>query len=268
MQYDPIKRRMGGFFKKSPFLRKAFYFLLDLLLLRTWHVHKELRKWKRNKGNNVNILDAGCGFGQYTWYLSRMNASWKVKGLDVKEEEIKECSEFFHQQKRNNVSFEVADLTCLNDIENYDLVISVDVMEHIEEDVKVFANFYNALKNGGMLLVSTPSDQGGSDVHEMDDKSFIEEHVRDGYNMRDLEEKLKRVGFSHVNIKYQYGTSGKISWKLSMKYPVLMLGWSKWMIILLPFYYLIVYPFCFILNCLDVWTSHTRGTGLIAKAWK
>ena len=46
MQYDPVKRSLGNVFNRSPFLRKVFYGLLDLLLLRAWHVHKELRKWK------------------------------------------------------------------------------------------------------------------------------------------------------------------------------------------------------------------------------
>jgi len=36
----------------------------------------------------------------------------------------------------------------------------------------------------------------------------------------------------------------------------------------LPFYYLVVYPFCFILNYIDSHTGHMTGTGLIAKAWK
>ena len=268
MQYDPIKQRLGGFFKKSPFLRKFFYFLLDLLLLRTWHVHRELHKWRKKKGDDVSILDAGCGFGQYTWHLSRLNQNWHIKGVDVKEEEVEECRNFFKKQNAPDVSFEVLDLTQLADVEKYDLILSVDVMEHIEEDEKVFANFYRALGAGGMLLISTPSDQGGSDVHEISDTSFIEEHVRDGYNMRDLEEKLKNAGFSHVNIRYQYGTPGKISWRLSMKYPVVMLGFSKWLILILPFYYLLFYPLCFVLNYLDVVMSHSRGTGLIAKAWK
>ena len=44
MQYDPIKRSLGKVFNKNPFLRKLFYQLLDLLLLRAWHIRKELRK--------------------------------------------------------------------------------------------------------------------------------------------------------------------------------------------------------------------------------
>jgi len=44
MQYDPIKRSLGNVFNKSPFLRKTFYRLLDLLLLRAWHIHKETER--------------------------------------------------------------------------------------------------------------------------------------------------------------------------------------------------------------------------------
>jgi hypothetical protein len=40
MQYDPIKKTLGTVFNKTPFLRILFYRLLDLLLLRTWHVKK------------------------------------------------------------------------------------------------------------------------------------------------------------------------------------------------------------------------------------
>ncbi|TVQ95136.1 MAG: methyltransferase type 11, partial [Bacteroidetes bacterium] len=42
MQYDPIKASLGRFFNRSIFFRKVFYKLLDLLLLRAWHVHSEL----------------------------------------------------------------------------------------------------------------------------------------------------------------------------------------------------------------------------------
>ena len=49
---------------------------------------------------------------------------------------------------------------------SFDLALSVDVMEHIVEDVEVFRNIHTSLKDGGMLLISTPSDQGGSDVHD------------------------------------------------------------------------------------------------------
>ena len=54
MQYDPIKRVLGETFNKTPFLRRLFYNLLDLLLLRTWHVHKELKAWANGKKNEAD----------------------------------------------------------------------------------------------------------------------------------------------------------------------------------------------------------------------
>jgi SAM-dependent methyltransferase len=268
MHYDPIKRSVGSVFNKSPFLRKLFYHLLDLLLLRAWHVHDELKKWSKGKGDHVNILDAGAGFGQHTFYLSGMNPNWKILAVDVKQEQVEDCNQFFEQIGRKNVKFEVADLTKFTIDNEYDLALSVDVMEHILEDVLVFKNICASLKPGGMLLISTPSDQGGSDVQGDGETSFIEEHVRDGYNIKEIEQKILSAGFSKVEARYSYGTPGKISWRLSMKYPIVMLGMSKLFFIILPFYYLITYPFAFVLNYLDTVTKHSTGTGLIVKAWK
>ncbi|MFN9518641.1 MAG: methyltransferase type 11, partial [Bacteroidota bacterium] len=69
-------------------------------------------------------------------------------------------------------------------------------------------------------------------------------------------------------ILYAYGTPGKIAWKLSMKYPMQMLNASKLFFVILPFYYLIAYPFAYVLNWIDTYTTHKTGTGLIVKAWK
>jgi 2-polyprenyl-3-methyl-5-hydroxy-6-metoxy-1,4-benzoquinol methylase len=276
MEYEPIKRSLGNIFNKSPFLRKLFYKLLDLLLLRCWHVHKELRIWRSRLGimnsglaiGELNILDAGSGFGQYSYWLAKKFPKANILAVDVKEEQIADCNRFFAETRIINVRFEVADLTTFVQQDKYNLVLSVDVMEHIREDVQVFKNIYASLKKGGMLLISTPSDQGGSDVHKKNEKSFIGEHVRNGYSIKEIEEKLRRVGFSKVEAKYAYGTPGKISWRLSMKYPMKMLNVTKLFFILLPFYDILTYPFAFILNYLDTYCSHKTGTGLIVKAWK
>lgn len=271
MQYDPIKRSLGKVFNQHPVLRKLFYQLLDLLLLRAWHIRKELRKRTHSSPEVKAILDAGSGFGQYTYRMSRWFPAAHIKAVDIKPEQIDDCNVFMAKAGLvDRVKFELADLTQFQEANTYDLVLSVDVMEHIEEDVQVFRNFYASMKTGGLLLISTPSDQGGSDSHDHEEgvHGFIEEHVRDGYNLGDIQRKLKSVGFSKVEARYSYGTPGKISWKLSMKYPILMLGASKIFFILLPFYYLIVYPFALVLNFLDLGIKHKSGTGLIVKAWK
>jgi SAM-dependent methyltransferase len=273
MQYDPIKRSLGKVFNQTPFLRKIFYRLLDLLLLRSWHINKELALWTKQNRGERHVLDAGSGFGQYVFRMARKNHNWKITGLDVKAEQIADCNQFFSRIGFDNARFEVADLTKLAYQEQFDMVLCVDVMEHIEEDVLVLKNYQKALKPGGMLLISTPSDQGGSDVHHHDEKpegavGFIDEHVRDGYGIAELAGKLKTAGFAKSEIRYQYGKPGKLSWKLSMKFPILILNASKLFFVVLPVYYLLVFPFCLLLNYLDVKGKHSSGTGLVAKAWK
>jgi len=269
MQYEPIKRSLGRFFAGSLIMRKTLYFLLDLLLLRTWHVKRALHKIARQFPGDGSVLDAGSGFGQYSWRMSRMNRNWKIKAVDINSEQIDDCSRFFEKAGLSDrVTFQICDLTSLNEPDSYNIILSVDVMEHIEEDVKVFQNFYNSLKENGILLISTPSDKGGSDVHNDTEESFIDEHVRDGYSIKDITEKLTLAGFRSIEAGYTYGKPGNISWRLSMKYPIKMLNVSYLFFIILPIYYLVVFPVSVILNIFDLRLRHKSGTGLLVTARK
>ncbi|MEA3495305.1 MAG: class I SAM-dependent methyltransferase [Bacteroidota bacterium] len=272
MKYEPIKHSIDKFISKNIFLKKTFFILLDLYLLRTWHVHKELKKLRASFKDGIKVLDAGAGFGQYSYFILRKFKNAIVKGIDISQSHVEKANNFVKECDYKNAEFTQGDLTKFDSDKDFDLIISVDVMEHIEDDRKVFSNFYSALKKGGMLLVSTPSDKGGSDVHDHDHEegegSFIDEHVRDGYSFEDIEEKLSSAGFSNIEMKYTYGKPGQISWKLLMKYPITMLNKSKLLAVVLPFYLIIVYPFCLILNYLDTIIVHKTGTGLTVTAWK
>jgi len=269
VKYDPIKKALGHVFNLHPYMRVLFYKMLDVLLLRAWYIKRELKKIQKVIGNEAQVLDAGSGFGQYVYYMSTLSKRWNIRGAEIKDEQIADCNQFFTRLKLNNrITFFKADLTTFSEPEQFNLILCVDVMEHIEEDVAVFKNFYNSLQLGGVLLISTPSDKGGSDVHDNDDASFIEEHVREGYNAFDIKEKLKYAGFTRIDIKYSYGVTGSLAWKLSMKYPIIMLNTSKVFFVFLPFYYLLVMPVCLILNYLDVTRFNPEGTGLVIKAWK
>lgn len=269
MQYDPIKKSLGSLIGTSRTLRRIFYFLLDVLLLRSWHVRRLLRRESRNLPENAEILDAGAGFGQYSYRMARMNRSWNITAIDIDESHVSMFHNFIASTGLDKrVEVMVQDLTKPVEKNRYNLIISVDVMEHIEEDTLVFRNFYNALKPGGILVISTPSDRGGSDVHNHGDKSFIDEHVRDGYNMEELTGILKEAGFDGISAVYTYGIPGSLAWKLSMKYPVKLISLSRIFWAILPFYYMAVMPFVLILNLMDVTIRHKSGTGLLVKAVK
>ncbi len=269
MRYEPIKRSLNKLISSSVWMRKMLFFLLDILLLRTWHVKRALKKIGNEIDDNAHILDAGSGLGQYTWRMSRMNRNWIIDGVDIDNEQIEECKAFINRTGlTERIQFSTADLSEFKEPGHYDLILSVDVMEHIREDEKVFKNFNESLKEEGFLLISTPSDKGGSDAHEAEDKSFIDEHVRNGYSVSEITDKLTRTGFRNVEAHYTYGRAGNISWQLSMKNPVKMLNISYLFFIILPFYYLICFPISLILNIFDLNSTHKTGTGLLITARK
>jgi SAM-dependent methyltransferase len=122
LYYDPIKRSLGNVFNRTPWLRRLFYNLLDLLLLRTWHVHRELRQWARGRTREpLNILDAGAGYGQYTYWLSSLSSLWHILTVDVKEEQVADSNNFFRTLGRPQVQFAVQDLVLYQEPNSFDL---------------------------------------------------------------------------------------------------------------------------------------------------
>src|SRR4030042_618695 len=95
MKYDLIKDRLGSLFSASVYFRILFYKLLDLLLLRAWYIRRELRTARKELGAAASVLDAGSGFGQYTYYLSGLSDGWKIKAIDIKSGQIEDCNIFF-----------------------------------------------------------------------------------------------------------------------------------------------------------------------------
>lgn len=268
MQYDPVKNIFAGVIKKFPSLRILFYKILDLMFLRSWYVRRELKILRKKFGNKkINIYDAGSGYGQYSYFMSKHLQPCEIYSVDVKEDWINDNREFFSSQKIQSVHFGVEDLTEINHQDRFDLIVCVDVLEHIVEDVKVFENFNHALKKSGYLIINTPSIYGGSEVHDEHDESFVGEHARNGYSKEDFESKLHPLGFKTVQSKYTYGFWGNLAWRLGIKYPIMMVNFSKLLLLLLPLYYTATFPFTFVMMWIDFKTNNKVGSGInfIAK---
>lgn len=238
------------------------------MFLRSWYVRRELIELRNKFGNSqIEIYDAGSGFGQYSYFMATRLNPCNIFSVDVKQDWISDCREFFGRKNLKNVSFAVEDLTTTLHKDKFDMIVCVDVMEHINDDQTVFRNFYNALKKGGYLLINSPSIYGGSDVHHEEEQSFIGEHARDGYSKEDLEKKLHPLGFSTYKCRYTYGFWGDKAWRLGIKYPMLLLSLSKMFLLVLPLYYLLTFPFTLILMNLDFISQNKTGSGInfIAK---
>lgn len=269
MLYDPVKDIFASVIRKFPFLRILFYKLLNLFFLRAWYVKRELKNLRRYFGSKkIDIYDAGTGYGQYTYFMYKNLQPNNIYAIDVKEQWIKDNKEFYKKKSVDGLSFGIEDLTSIDHNERFDLIVCIDVMEHIKDDTLVFKNFFKSLKPGGCLLINTPSTYGGSDVYDENEESFVGEHARTGYSDADLKYKLTPLGFSDFTYKYSYGFWGDKAWRTGIKFPMLLLNTSKIFFLILPVYFVLVFPFTLIMMFLDYISNNKVGTGITFLAKK
>ncbi|MFB6099066.1 MAG: methyltransferase domain-containing protein [Salinibacter sp.] len=269
MKYDPIKDRLGQIASRHPFLQRLLYGILNLLFLRAWYVRREVRRLlgALPDDRTVRVLDAGTGFGQYAYFVARTFPNAQVRSVDVKQEYLERARRFVDQTPyADQVEWAIDDLTDLQSEGPFDLILAVDVMEHIPDDEAVFEHFERVLRPGGHVIINTPSDQGGSDVQEEGEESFIGEHVREGYGRTELAEKLRAAGLEPVKGLYTYGPYGATAWRWLIKWPMQMLGTTWASLLVLPFYYVAALPVGLLLNATDVERDNGRGTGLFMVA--
>lgn len=269
MDYDPVKDRLGSFFWRSPARTKAFYRLLDTVFLRSWYVRRQLRHLIQAHGEApVHVLDAGTGFGQYAYWLVRTFPNVRVTAVDVKDDYLARAKAFLATTPyADRVVWREVDLTQpMPEEACYDLALSVDVMEHIEDDRAVFRNFARVLRPGGYAVVNTPSDLGGSGITEAGQESFIGEHVRDGYPLAELVEKLEAAGLRVTDREYTYGPYGSAAWRLLVKWPIAAMNTSRLAAVGLPLWYAVAGPLGLALNAADLRRPNTEGTGLLVTS--
>lgn len=268
--YDPVKDRFASQIRNGRFLRTVFYRLLDLFFLRGWYIRTAMRKLWRDEFRNRkqwDLLDAGCGFGQYDSFLLRSFQNVRVSSIDVKRDYLEDCRNYFKKEiDRKRIEFEYADLLEFQKEAEFDAVLCVDVLEHIEDDVHVMTNMAHCLKKGGYFLMHSPSHLAGKDAGE--DEFFVEEHARAGYSRDELDQKLHKAGFNSVKVWYTYGPLGHAGWVMLIKYPMLWLNKGMWAMPVLLLYYLVTILPGLLLMRMDMMRKKEQGSGICALAQK
>ena len=270
IEYDPVKDKFSAIIKNSRILRRFFYFLLDLFFLRSWHIRRVIKETGAplDRDGHWQLLDAGCGFGQYDRFILNRFRNVEVDSVDVKKDYLCDNERYFEKQiNRGKIRFYYADLLQLETDNTFDVAICIDVLEHIEEDVRVMKNITAQLKDGGYFLMHSPSHYSEEDGDE--DDSFVGEHARPGYSKEEISEKLKQAGLQPKKVHYTYGFWGHKAWVLSVKWP--MIAFNKlglFAAIPLLIYYPVVLPFCLLMNLSDLYTKNKKGNGVYALAQK
>jgi SAM-dependent methyltransferase len=264
MEYDRIKDRLESVLGKYPLLRSGFFALMNRLFLRSRYVAKELTSLRRCGLDPKKILDAGSGFGQYSFRLARIFPKAQVLGVDTKSELVESGNRYASRRGISSVRFQVNDLTALPFENEFDLVLSVDVMEHIEEDRRVLANISRSLKKGGYFLMTTPY------VHHplQREEVFVEEHVRAGYTRDETLEKFSEAGLEVRRFIITYGPWGDCAWRLLQRLPMSWLRGRIWLMPLILVYLAVVYPIAWVCMQCDLHRKNRRGGGILVVAVK
>lgn len=263
--YDPVKDKLAAIIRNSRPLRRLFYVLLDTFFLRSWHVRKKLRAVHQKLKTPSQILDAGSGFGQYDHFILKHMKPEHLLAVDVKQQYLDDCAFFFEKEiAKGRITLQKQDLLEFSK-PGHDIVLCVDVLEHIEEDVKVMRNMRESLRPGGYFLMHSPSAFAEEDAGE--DDFFVDEHARAGYSQQELRSKFKQAGLKPVDIRYTYGPYGHAAWVMMIKWPMLLLnkvGFGA--AILLPFWYAIILLPSLLLHRIDLGRTNVKGTGIIGLA--
>ena len=106
---------------------------------------------------NKKVLDAACGSGYFSNFLKQKGAK-SVLGIDCDSEIINFANKNF---SCSNVSFQVARVENLRSVFNecFDVVVSIETIEHVIEQNKVIENLHYLLNKEGFLIISTPNKQ-------------------------------------------------------------------------------------------------------------
>jgi 2-polyprenyl-6-hydroxyphenyl methylase/3-demethylubiquinone-9 3-methyltransferase len=100
----------------------------------------------------LSILDAGCGGGLLTEPLTRLGAS--VTGIDAGDKNIEIAKE---HAKSNylDIDYQVATPADLNTKKKFDVVISLEVIEHVADIQAYVQSCTKLVKKEGILILST-----------------------------------------------------------------------------------------------------------------
>jgi len=129
-------------------------------------------------------LDFGCGFGNFLKFTkSKTNLSFV--GYEINNTAI-------NKLKKDNIPY----VENINNSEKYDNIVSINVLEHIEDDTKILVKLSKILKPRGKLILYLPH----SMILWTKLDSLVDHHRR--YTKKDLFEKLKKSNFEIDSVEY------------------------------------------------------------------
>ncbi len=145
----------------------------------------------------MTVLDAGCGNGMLSYKAWLRGAT--VLGVSIKQNEIDGCRKMFTRGRgipEDRLRFVNVNLYELPaDGQRFDAVICTEVLEHIRDDRSVCRLFFELLRPGGCVHITTPNAEHPYNQAFPLDGEETGGHVRPGYTAQTFGALLEPVGF-------------------------------------------------------------------------
>lgn len=121
-----------------------------------WQRLRKVMEYIQSPTSYTNILDFGCGSGVMLPYLSSISA--QVTAMDVDLLPIQSVQKYIPLAK--NVDVKDATKTVITDLpaNSFDLIIALDVLEHVHDLPRTLNELLALLKPSGQLIVSGPTE--------------------------------------------------------------------------------------------------------------
>jgi len=148
----------------------------------------------------ARCLDLGCAKGTFSWLLRTRGGAWVSADLD--DANLTATRDLVGPSvvRVDYRTLPFADGT-------FDLVSVLDFLEHVEEDGRCLEELSRTLKPGGTFLLSAPATGRfflANRLRRLAGMTMEDYgHVRDGYRLEDLADRLERLGF-RVTLRVTY----------------------------------------------------------------
>ncbi len=119
-----------------------------------------LNRYMQARGlcKDKKVLDIACGEGYGSFVMADAWHAQEVIGVDISKETIGKAEQLF---KRRNLKFMCADAMKDEELfepKSFDLIISLETIEHLIHPEKFLSNLKRWIKDDGVIIVSCPND--------------------------------------------------------------------------------------------------------------
>jgi SAM-dependent methyltransferase len=144
------------------------------------------------------ILDLGCAQGILSYFLRRRGGRWVSVDLDL--ENLKTTQSLL----KTGLLQVGTEILPFKD-RSFDKVVSLDYLEHLDDDDLCLREIHRILKRGGELLMATPRTGRVFALHKLRNilgmKLEFYGHKREGYTLKGLRTKFVNSRFEYIKHK-------------------------------------------------------------------